>query len=401
MKKKLLIVLVLIIALGSNTFASQEKVLKLEDVSNNIEKSSTLKLFDVAYNKLVNAKNKMFYRYVEISFAERDTNASFAGIILMNRNKDRNLIIYHENKPIYVYYPYSYYLNGRDTNQSITLIPYRIPSQLKLTPINKTVTKNSLNIGAATLYYNILLLEQNINMQQELADAMKAQFDKVDQKYKNGSESQKEYEKSKIEYEKAAEKVNSLQKSKENLVFALNKIMTVPINTSYDKFSEEIKYTKKDINLEESINKALANRYEVLSAKEDVDYKTTEYNLAKRYKTNNTYIKYELVEKQKEQAELKLETAIEDIKQEITYAYETINNNYEKILNDEIDYKSAQNKYKNMEDRYEAGLITADILNLSHVEVTGAKLKMLGDINNYNLSLKKLEAAIGAGPKFN
>lgn len=395
-----MLLLLIIAAMGTAVFAEGEKVITLDDVFKNVGNSPTLKQFDIGYDKLVNSDEKIKEDSITIGIFPQDTDASFLGILLGKLEKGKHLIVYYAGKPIYTYFPYSYFLNGRDIYAKSNLVPYRISSQLALIPKNKELSKKTLELSAAEVYFNILLTQESIKLQQELVDATKDQLDVSQQKYDKGTFNKKALDQLKLQYEQAQIKLRTQKRSQGNLVLTLNKLMNVPLSTTYDRFDGEVKYQPIEINIEESVEKAVSERYEVLSAKEDLDFKNLEYDLAKKYKNNNTYIKHELVKEQQKQAELKLEKTIEDIKLEITYAYETIKNNYTKIKNDEIALKSAETKYNLMKEKYNAGQITYDMLNMAHVEVSAAKIQLLSDINKYNISLKRFDSAAGLGPAF-
>jgi len=386
----------------SSTAFAEEKILKLDDIVKNIDKSLVIKQFDISYDRLINSKERIFDKSIEVNIADQETDESFVGMLLSKLERGKHLLVYYKGVPVYAYYSQSYFLNGRDIYASRTLVPYRIPSQIELLEKNKIVTKKRLELSATQMFYNIILTKESIELQQEITTTSKEQLDLLKEKYNKGVVSKNDVEQVNLEYETVLINLNKQKRMLQNAVLILNKTMGVPLNTSYDKFDGEIKYEPyKEINSEEMVKQAIENRYEILSAKDELNYKNIEYDIAKKYSVNNTYVKYSLVEKQKTQATLKLEKSIEDIELEITYACETIKNNYFKIENDEISLKSAQTKYNLMKNKYDNGQTTMDVLNLAHIEVSSAKQAMLSDINNYNMSLQKLQAAVGLGSKFN
>lgn len=424
MKKTLLIALTLTLIISSNVFAKEQSVLKFEDISKAIDNNIALKKYDVGYDKL------------SITYDNLSETMKLLVDMDIQRNflKELDFVFTPDDKPRTVYYMYlgrgiPVYMNhtldkyekeaimealhipvrleDRQKTQSKmeltkTYQPEKLLSTLNLMNKNRQVVRNSLELGAKQLYYAAILAQEGIDLQKQTVEINKLQLDYGGQKYEQGLISKNDLDNLKLVYDQAVLRLNSKIRSKDNLISSLNKLLSVPLNTKYDCFEGEITYTPyQKLDVQDLINKALQNRYDILSAKEGARLKTLQFDIIKKDYPDDSYEKYRAALREKELEELKLNKAIDDIKAEITKAVETIEQNAVKVKKAEIAYNSMKLRYGAAKQRFDNGLITQDILNLSQMQVNALEISLKAAINTYNMSCEKLKYATGIGPGFN
>lgn len=412
MIKKIAVILIILMFSCSNSFAQEENVLSLDAVKQNINNNAALKKLDFGYRKLTNTHNMAWNvsKYINIAYMKMF-------VASLNQPVTEPKAVYYMGIPTYL----DHTLSGIEKeeildslgipyddkgwlNMDLTknLMPDRLSVQLRLMDKNKEIIKNQLELTAEQMFYGILLADEGIKLQQDMVDISTKQLNMAREKYKKGTISKRELDEARINYKQSLIKLDSQKRSRGNAVLTLNKLMSVPLTTNYDKLDGTIKCeTYIEIDKDKMMENALKNRSEIFTAKENVRLKDLEFDIVKEYFDGNEYPEYRVVVKQQEQEKMKLEKAIEDIKLEITLACESIRENYSKVEKAQTELDSAQVNYNTMKARFAQGFITSDILDLMSVQINAAQMNLLGAINNYNISLKKLDAAVGVGPKYN
>ncbi len=187
-----------------------------------------------------------------------------------------------------------------------------------------------------------------------------------------------------------------------NLIQAENDLTTVKMNFNYvlglsthtpTKLTDSFSFESLQISLEESIKKALQNRYEIRQAENEVELARLNLTLKQNEYTSE-------IERKKAEAELKIkQVSLKELKQKIPIEITTsFLNLKEKEKNVEISRRNGEEKeesYRISQIQYKAGLIiTTDLLD-SQIELTQAKIDALEALFSYNLTKNNIIKALG------
>jgi len=241
-------------------------------------------------------------------------------------------------------------------------------------------------------YFQVVKAEQKIQIEEASLEESQQNLEMVKNKFSLGDANQLDVMQAEIGLSLAqlnlTQAVNDLTLAKMNF----NQVLGLPLETQFkltDTFSLE---TSEEI-LEDSIQKALDNRYEIAQARYGVELARLKWEL-----TQNDYT----AELKKKKAFLELEGEKLDLEQlktritlEITQLFLDLG---EKETNVEVTRKQEKEKeetYHIAQAQYKAGLITTTDLLDSQIQFTDAQIKSLEALFNYNLAHKQFIRALG------
>ena len=241
-------------------------------------------------------------------------------------------------------------------------------------------------------YFQVVKAEQKIQIEEASLEESQQNLEMVKNKFSLGDANQLDVMQAEIGLSLAqlnlTQAVNDLTLAKMNF----NQVLGLPLETQFkltDTFSLE---TSEEI-LEDSIQKALDNRYEIVQARYGVELARLKWEL-----TQNDYtaeLKKKKAFLQLEGEKLDLEKLKTRITLEITQLFLDLG---EKETNVEVTRKQEKEKeetYHIAQAQYKAGLITTtDLLN-SQIQFTDAQIKSLEALFNYNLAQKQFMRALG------
>ncbi len=187
----------------------------------------------------------------------------------------------------------------------------------------------------------------------------------------------------------------SLTQAENDLVVAkinLNYALGLPIDISV-KLTDSFSFDSFQIALEESIEKALQDRYEIIQAQDDVELAGLKLSLKQNEYTSE-------IEQNKAEIELKtkqinLDKIKKQIRIEITTSFLQLNVRKENV---EISRKREEEKeenYRISQIQYKAGIITTTELLNSQINLTQAKVNALEAFFAYNLAKNRFIKALG------
>jgi outer membrane protein TolC len=187
-----------------------------------------------------------------------------------------------------------------------------------------------------------------------------------------------------------------------NLTQAENDLTTAKMNFNYTlglpidtpiKLTNSFSFEPLQITLEESIRKALQDRYEIVQAQDEVELAKISLSLKQNEYTSE-------VEQNKAEIELKTKQIDPDkikkqIRIEITTSFLQLNVKKENV---EISRKKEEEKeesYRISQIQYKAGIITTTELLDSQIDLTQAKVNALEALFAYNLAKNQFIKALG------
>ncbi len=241
-------------------------------------------------------------------------------------------------------------------------------------------------------YFEVLKSEEKVEIEKISVEQSKENLEMVKNKFSLGDANELDVMRAEVGLSQAqldlTRAKNSLTVARMNLNYVLGLPLDLPVKLT-DTFSLE----PLEITLEESIKKALENRYEMTQAQDSLDFATLKLSLKQNQYTSEIEKKKAEIELKKDEANLK--EVRETIPLEITSSFLTLK---EDEANVEISQKEAKEKeesYRIAQDQYRAGFITTSDLLDSQIELTQAKINALEALFTANLAKRQFIRAIG------
>ncbi len=241
-------------------------------------------------------------------------------------------------------------------------------------------------------YFEILKYERKVQIEKISVKQSKENLEMVKNKFSLGDASELEVMQAEVGLSQAqlglTRAENGLILARMNLSYVLGLPLDLPVKLT-DSFSLET----LEITLEESIQKAMDNRYEIIEAGDSLEFAKLKLSLKQNQYTSEIEQKKAEIELKKE--EVNLEQLMEMIPLEITGSLFALK---EKETNAHITKKQAEEKeesYRIAQAQYKAGLITtADLLD-SQIKLTQANVNALEALFNANLARRQFIKALG------
>jgi len=243
-------------------------------------------------------------------------------------------------------------------------------------------------------YFEVLKCKEKVQIEQISGKQSKENLEMVKNKFSLGDASELDVMRAEVGLSQAelnlTQAENGLTIAGMNLNYALGLPLDLPLKLT-DTFSLE----PLEITLEESIQKALKDRYEITQAQDSLDFARLKLTLKQNEYTSE-------IEKKKAEIELKkeegnLEQVMKTIPLEITSLLLSLK---EKEVNVQITKKQAEEKkesYRIAQAQYKAGLITTSDLLDSQIELTQANINALEALFSANLAKRQFIKALGGG----
>jgi len=241
-------------------------------------------------------------------------------------------------------------------------------------------------------YFEVLEYEEKVQIEQISVEQSKENLEMVKNKFALGDASELDVMQAEVGLSQAQLDLirakNSLMIARMNLNYVLGLPLDLPVKLT-DTFSLET----LEITLEESIQKAMNNRYEITQAGDSLEFAKLKLSLKQNQYTSEIERKKAEIELKKEEANL--EQLMSAIPLEITSSFLSLK---EKETNAQITKKQVQEKdesYRIAQAQYRAGLITTTDLLDSQIELTQANINTLEALFNANLSRRQFIKSLG------
>jgi len=241
-------------------------------------------------------------------------------------------------------------------------------------------------------YFEVLKYERKVQIEQISVEQSKQNLEMVKNKFSLGDASELDVMRAEVELSRAqldlTRAKNGLTCARMNLNYVLGLSLDLQVKLT-DTFSLE----PLEITLEESIQKALKNRYEIIEAQDNLEFAKLKLSLKQNRYTSEIGKKKAEIELKKE--ETKLEQVMKMIPLEITSSFLSLK---EKETNAQITKKQVEEKdesYRIAQAQFKAGFITtADLLD-SQIELTQANINALEALFDANLARRQFIKALG------
>jgi len=241
-------------------------------------------------------------------------------------------------------------------------------------------------------YFEILKYERKAQIEQISVEQSKENLEMVKNKFSLGDASELDVMQAEVGFSRAqldlTQAENGLTVARMNLNYTLG----LPLNLQ-TKLTDTFSLEPLKITLEESIQRALKNRYEIIEARDSLEFAKLTLSLKQNEYTSEIEKKKVEIELKKE--EINLEQVLKMIPLGITSSFLSLK---EKETNAQITKKQAEEKdesYRIAQAQFKAGFITtADLLG-SQIELTQANVNALEALFDANLARRQFIKTLG------
>ncbi len=295
-------------------------------------------------------------------------------------------------------------------------------------------TRQNIKATTTSAYYRILQCRNLIKVQQERVETLSAHLSNVNAQYRVGTVAKSDVLRSQVELAEAQQNLVTAQNDYDVAVATFNNIVGLPTNTIVNA-SDDLKYIKYDLNLEECTRYALTHRPDGIAANRNVSkaranmqamkagYRPTVSAVASRafagdkpFNTNHTssdsiavgisaswnIFDNFVTEAQVQQAKAMLRKAeqlemqtMEQIQLDVQTYYLNLLAAEKNIYTTHTAVDQAQEDYKIAQVRYSAGVGTnVDVMD-AESSLISAQTTYITSLFNYNTSKAMLDQAMG------
>lgn len=186
---------------------------------------------------------------------------------------------------------------------------------------NKDILNIGIEISTKSLYYNVLVAEKTIEIDEAKLNSANEQLRVVNLNFDNGSATKAEILNGELAVQQAQ---TELDTAKDDLELAkldlLNKI-DLPLGTKINLSDKELNYVPTEkLDLDAAIEKAKKDRTEILTAENNLELQKIETHVYKSYYTSNLRQYKSAVEKLKD-AEINVPQAYKDVELDVRQKY--------------------------------------------------------------------------------
>nr|WP_312578458.1 TolC family protein [Sedimentibacter sp.] len=256
----------------------------------------------------------------------------------------------------------------------------------------KEIEKNRdlLNIGieieTKSLYYQVLVSEKTIEVNQGNLSKAEEQLRVINLKFNNGSATKAEVLNGQMAVQSAQ---TDLDSSKDDLEVAklnlLNKI-DLPFDTDITLTDKELNYVPTvDINLDDALEKAKTDRPEILTAQNNLELQKIETHVYTSYYTSNLRENKSAVEKLKD-AELNVPQAYKDVELDVRKSYLNLVKAERALVNMDKTVELAKESSRINKLLYENGMAASTDVLVADTNLAQAEIGRYQLLVSYNIS---------------
>jgi outer membrane protein TolC len=194
-------------------------------------------------------------------------------------------------------------------------------TQMKLLEKKKEVLTAGIEISTKSLYYNVLIAEKTIEINQAKLASANEQLRVINLKFNTGSATKAEVLKGEMSVQQAQTELDSsnddLNMAKLNLLNGLN----LPFDTEVTLTSKDLNYVPtQQLNLDAAIEKAKVDRPEIIEAENALELQKIKTHVYTAYYTSNLRQNKSAVEELKD-AELNVPQAYKNVELDVRTSY--------------------------------------------------------------------------------
>lgn len=268
--------------------------------------------------------------------------------------------------------------------------------QLKLAEYGKTQLIKELEFGAKSTYYNVLLSQKTVQLNEKNLYKAKEQLKILEVKFEKGSAT-------KLDLLNGQLAVNQAQSEFENAVDSLALELLSFKNTvglPLDKeviLTEDIEYIPiEEINLDELIDKAKEQRIEVLKAKEELELQKIEHEAYTSYYTSSN-LKHKNAERKLNYAEKSLTEVYKNVELDVRQKYLELIKAERALKNKDNTIELSKEKVRITSLFYDYGKVTALEVLEADTSLAQAEISRYQLLVTYNIARMMFDNACELG----
>jgi outer membrane efflux protein len=256
----------------------------------------------------------------------------------------------------------------------------------KETEKNRELLNLGIEIETKSLYYQVLVAEKTIEVNQGNLSKAEEQLRVINLKFNNGSATKAEVLNGQMAVQSAQ---TDLDSSKDDLEVAklnlLNKI-DLPFDTEIVLTDKELNYVPTvDINLEDALEKAKTDRPEILTAQNNLELQEIETHVYTAYYTSNLRENKAAVEKLKD-AELNVPQVYKDVELDVRKSYLALVKAERALLNMDKTVELAKEASRINKLLYENGMAASTDVIVADTNLAQAEIGRYQLLVSYNIS---------------
>jgi len=246
--------------------------------------------------------------------------------------------------------------------------------------------------GITDRYFEVLKSEKKVQIEQISVEQNKENLEIVKNKFSLGDASELNVMQAEVDLSQAQ---RDLTQAENDLTYArmdLNNVLGLPLDLPV-KLTDTFSLETLEINLEESIQKAMNNRYEIVEAGDSLEFAKLKLSLKQNQYTSEIEKKKAKIELEK--VKVNLEQLMTSIPLEITSSFLSLKVKEANVPITKKEVEEKEESYRISQAQYKAGFITATDLLDSQIELTQAKINALEALFTANLAKRQFIRAIG------
>jgi outer membrane protein TolC len=246
--------------------------------------------------------------------------------------------------------------------------------------------------GITDRYFEVLKSEEKVQIEKISVEQSKENLEIVKNKFSLGDASELAVMQAEVDLSQAQ---RDLTQAENDLTYArmdLNNVLGLPLDLPV-KLTDTFSLETLEINLEESIQKAMNNKYEIIEAQDDLEFAKLKLSLKENKYTSEIEKKKAKIELEK--VKVNLEQLMTSIPLEITSSFLSLKVKEANVPITKKEVEEKEESYRISQTQYKAGFITATDLLDSQIELTQAKINALEALFTANLAKRQFIRAIG------
>lgn len=284
-----------------------------------------------------------------------------------------------------------------------------MPAQAKyyweLSQSNEKITINTLTINLRNLYLGLINGRYDLAIKQQRLSLAEEKYKQAQSKFMNGLISKLDLDQADYDLQKVKNDLIAAKRNIENTSRTLNNFIGKPFNITYNNLSLiEEKNTTELKPIEDYIELALKQRYELIDLQKQIDLDKKHMDILDLNNVSNIYLQsredYAGLKNNIDASNLKMDRTKLDIENEIKSALMDIKKENSSLNNLKKTIANQEQNLTRINAQFKAGYVTNLVIQEFQIGINGLKNSYNLSVYNYNTKLMKLEYATGIGPAY-
>ncbi|NEZ48076.1 TolC family protein [Clostridium botulinum] len=275
-------------------------------------------------------------------------------------------------------------------------IYYAVQVLLEKAVKQKELVKSIAGVQVNEAYTKILYGEDGYGVKNKLCGRIQKGYNDVTKSYNIGTSSKLQKDLTKIALDQTKLDVDSLKRTVDSGKIQFKSSLGVELTSDIELKDKIDKTIKEPKGFQEYLNDAFKNRYEIFSAKRDLEEYNRSFETIKDYFVDDDY-EWINVEKQIDETKLALSDAKRDVKRDIEHKYLEVKQKRNEIEMNKKKLEKAQIQLDAANKAYEIGVKAIGLTWDAELAVAKAQMDYNVSIRDYKIAFYKLEKASGIG----